>query len=87
MEGGEKGGREERRKGGRKEYMREFTFILSSEPDKNVLAMEEQESEAQAGVWTLQLTNCGPWTSQLTPLPDSFHSANVRDPQARSFKS
>ena len=50
MEGGEKGGREEQRKGGRKEYMREFTFILSSEPDKNVLAMEEQESEAQAGV-------------------------------------
>ena len=55
MEGGEKEeGKKERKqgnKGMRKERIyKEFTFILSSEPGKNVLAMKDQESEAQAGV-------------------------------------
>ena len=54
MEGRRRKGRQRERKEtkerGRKDYTREFTFILSSEPGKNVLAMKDQESEAQAGV-------------------------------------
>lgn len=47
---GRKRERKETKEQGRKEYTREFTFILSSEPGKNVLAMKDKESEAQAGV-------------------------------------
>lgn len=54
MEEGE-GGREEREKERKQrneegKNIQENSFILSSEPGKNVLAMKDQESEARAGV-------------------------------------
>lgn len=53
---------------GKKESMRELIFILSSWAWQNCFCFERRQSEAQAWVWIPQLTNCGPWTSQLTSV-------------------